>query len=44
MAKRVTIRVIVDDIDDEQTLEAIKKIREALADYERVTVELAALR
>lgn len=44
MAKRVTIRVIIDDINDEQTLEAIKKISEALADYERVTVELSAIR
>jgi len=44
MAKRAIIRVIVDDIDDEQILAAIAKIREALAEYERVVVELSTLR
>lgn len=44
MAKRAIIRVIIDDIDDEQILAAIAKIREALAEHERVVVELSTLR
>lgn len=44
MARRVTIKVIIEDIDEEEIIAQIKKIKEALADLERFTVELSSIR
>jgi hypothetical protein len=44
MPQRVIIRVIIDELTNEEVLAAIEKIKEALADKPRVTVELLTIR